>query len=471
MPDTTIVIIDDEIELLNGLKTMIGDEFPDLKVRVSTDPNFALETVRNQETSLVLTDVRMPQCDGFELLKKIKKIDPAVTVVMMTAYGSIEKAVDAVRGGSFDFICKPFNYEYLYKVIQMAIERNALIRENISLKRRFSDRVNFGSFVGQSKRMQQFYDNILAVSKTDYTVLVRGESGTGKELTAKAIHSESKRKNGPLAMINCPAIPENLLESELFGHAKGAFTGADSERIGLLVESDGGTICLDEIGDIPVSIQTKLLRFLQESEVRPLGSTKTAKVDVRVVAMTNQNLEQKIADGQFRSDLFYRLNVVTVQTPCLRDISEDLPLLVNHFVHLACVEQNISPKTVEPAVVKDLTRLLWPGNVRELQNLLRRAVMYSKSEEIVLKDIENMGLAEIESPAKSNFRFDGIEQHSYKDAKENIMRAFSTEYLNSLLKRTNGNVTKAASISSLSRAAFQKIMLRYQITAESFRGN
>jgi DNA-binding NtrC family response regulator len=272
-------------------------------------------------------------------------------------------------------------------------------------------------------------------------------------------------------MINCPAIPENLLESELFGHAKGAFTGADSERIGLLVESDGGTICLDEIGDIPVSIQTKLLRFLQESEVRPLGSTKTAKVDVRVVAMTNQNLEQKIADGQFRSDLFYRLNVVTVQTPCLRDISEDLPLLVNHFVHLACVEQNISPKSVEPAVVKDLTRLLWPGNVRELQNLLRRAVMYSKSEEIVLKDIENMGLAEIESPAKSNFRFDGIEQHSYKDAKENIMRAFSTEYLNSLLKRTNGNVTKAASISSLSRAAFQKIMLRYQITAESFRGN
>jgi len=471
MPDNTIVIIDDEIELLNGLKTMLADEFPELKVWVSTDPDFALNTVQNQETSLVLTDIQMPHCDGFELMKKIKKIDPAVTVVMMTAYGSIEKAVDAVRGGAFDFLSKPFDYKHLYKVIRMAIERNAIIRENISLKRRFSDRVNFASFVGQSKRMRQFYDNIRAVSKTDYTVLVRGESGTGKELTAKAIHNESTRMNEPIAMINCPAIPENLLESELFGHTKGAFTGADSERIGLLVESDGGTICLDEIGDIPVSIQTKLLRFLQESEVRPLGSTKTVKVDVRIVAMTNQNLEQKIADGLFRSDLFYRLNVVTVQTPCLREIREDFPLLIQHFVQLACIEQNIPPKTVEPAVVKTLAALEWPGNVRELQNLLRRAVMYSKSEEIILKDIENMGITVIEASSTSDFRFNDIAHRPYKEAKDTIMRAFSIDYLESLLKQTQGNVTKAAAISSLSRAAFQKIMLRYKITADNFRAN
>lgn len=470
MPDNTIVIIDDEIELLDALKVIISNKFPELEVWVSTDPNFALDTVQNQNTTLVMTDIRMPKIDGFELLDRIKKIDPAVTVVMMTAFGTIETAVEAVKCGAFDFITKPFDYNYLYKVIQMAIEREKIIRENISLKRRFSDRVTFANFVGQSERMRQFYGNIQAVAKTDYTVLVRGESGTGKELTAKAIHSESERKNGPIVMINCPAIPEHLLESELFGHTKGAFTGADFERVGLLIEADGGTICLDEIGDIPLSVQTKLLRFLQENEVRPLGSTKTVKVNVRIVAMTNQDLEKKIADGLFRSDLFYRLNVVTVQTPRLKDIREDFPLLVKHFVQQACTEQNIPQKSVEPSVVRALAALEWPGNVRELQNTLRRAVMYSKNEEIILQDIAEMGrMSDI--PLKIETQLSLVKHLNYKDAKDKTMQAFSTEYLGALLSQTNGNVTRAASIASLSRAAFQKIMRRYQITPDSFRSN
>lgn len=472
MPETTIVIIDDEIELLEGLKAMIGAEFPDLNVLVSTDPIFAINTVGSRETSLVITDVRMPVMDGFSLLDQIKKIDPSVTVVLMTAFGSIEAAVEAVKCGAFDFICKPFDYNYLYKSVQMAIERTTLIRENISLKRRFSDRLNFGNFVGTSKRMQHLYDNIQAVSRTDYTVLVRGESGTGKELTAKAIHKESVRRDGPLVMINCPAIPENLLESELFGHNRGAFTGADFERTGLLIEADGGTICLDEIGDIPVSIQTKLLRFLQEGEVRPLGSTKNVKVNVRIVAMTNQDLEKKIADGLFRSDLFYRLNVVTVNTPRLKDIVEDLPLLVSHFVQLACAEQNIPPKTVAPSVVKALRTRDWPGNVRELQNLLRRAVMFCSRPEITLEVMSGMDeTLQCPSVVMSNWQDEmtSYDELSYKDAKEGILRSFSKEYFRSLLEKTNGNVTKAAELSCLSRAALQKIMRRYDIQSSHYR--
>ena len=407
--------------------------------------------------------------DGMELLAKIKSADPAVSVVVMTAFGSIEMAVAAVKHGAFDFICKPFDQEAVSRIVPMGLERSELIRENITLKRRISDRINFANFVGNSEPMRKFYGHIQAVARTDYTVLVRGESGTGKELTSKAIHALSSRKDAPQVTINCPAIPEQLLESELFGHKKGAFTGADSTHPGLFEEADGGTICLDEIGDIPLSVQAKLLRVLQESEIRPVGSNKTRKVDVRVIAATNQNLEQKIAEGSFRRDLFYRLNVVTITTPTLQEIAEDIPLLANHFAQLACVEQGIPSKKITGEALAALANRSWPGNIRELQNVIRRAVLFCNEDLIGPECFGVMDRTEAASPHVGSRWDSGGKLPSYKDAKDIVLGDFSRDYVTALLEETGGNISKAAVRAEVTRAALQKIMHRYDITADNFR--
>ncbi len=436
----------------------------------TTDPSQALARIQDGEVSMVFTDIRMPGIDGMELLRRIKKIDPAVSVVVMTAFGSIEMAVEAVRQGAFDFICKPLDAEAIFKIVQIGLERSGLIRENIILKRRISDRVSFANFVGQSAPMRKFHDVIQAVARTDYTVLIRGESGTGKELTAKAIHTLSKRKEAPLVMINCPAIPEHLLESELFGHKKGAFTGADYNHVGLFDEADHGTICLDEIGDIPVSVQTKLLRVLQESEIRPIGSSKTHKIDVRVIAATNQDLEQKRERGSFRDDLFYRLNVVTIWTPTLKDIADDIPLLANHFVQMACAEQNLPPKKFTGGALTALTRRSWPGNVRELQNVVRRAVMFCQEETIGPDYLISPGRPLLADASRwGNVALPCNTEIPYKTAKDEMMGQFSRKYLSALLGLTKGNISRAAELSGISRAAFQKIMRRYDIHSDDYR--
>lgn len=465
----TIAIVDDELELATGLKELLSPKFPDIKFVAFTDPQQALALIQDNPVSMVFTDLRMPDMDGMELLSQIKAADPAVSVVVMTAFGSIEMAVSAVKHGAFDFICKPFDQDEVFRIVPNGLERSALIRENITLKRRISDRVKFANFVGKSEPMRRFYGQVQAVARTDYTVLVRGESGTGKELTSKAIHALSRRKDAPQVTINCPAIPEQLLESELFGHKKGAFTGADSTHPGLFEEADGGTICLDEIGDIPLSVQAKLLRVLQESEIRPVGSNKTRKVDVRVIAATNQNLEQKIAEGSFRSDLFYRLNVVTIWTPTLLEISEDIPLLANHFAQMACVEQNLSAKKFSGEALAALTSRAWPGNVRELQNVIRRAVLFCHED---VMGPECFG--EFDRPgANSSCAVGGglFEGHlpSYKDGKDMVMEKFSRNYLAVLLKTNHGNVSKAAIQAGITRVALQKIMHRYEIDADDFR--
>ena len=466
-----IIIVDDERELIEGLQVMLAARFPGLAITATTDPWHALARIQEEQVSMVFTDIRMPEMDGMELLKQIKKADPAISVIIMTAFGSIELAVEAVKHGAFDFICKPFDCDAISKIVQIGLERSCLIRENITLKRRISDRISFADFVGQSAPMRKFYDVIQAVARTEYTVLIRGESGTGKELTAKAIHTLSQRKDAPLVMINCPAIPEYLLESELFGHKKGAFTGADYSHVGLFDESDGGTICLDEIGDIPLSVQTKLLRVLQEGEIRPLGSTKTHKIDARVIAATNQDLERKIEDGSFRNDLFYRLNVVTIWTPTLKEIIEDIPLLANHFVQMACTEQNLPPKKFTGEALAALTRCSWPGNVRELQNVIRRAVMFCQEEMIGPEYLVSAGKPlPVDVGREGVISLIGKNGMPYKTAKDEVMSQFSRNYLAGLLGSTKGNVTKAAESSGISRVALQKIMRRYDIHPDDFRG-
>ncbi|MBW2466194.1 MAG: sigma-54-dependent Fis family transcriptional regulator, partial [Deltaproteobacteria bacterium] len=349
-----ILLVDDEKDLVNGLKRSLQRRLAGIEILTTTSPHAAIDLVSEKSVGIALLDISMPEMNGLDLLENLQKIDSRLTVIMMTAFGSIELAVEAMRRGAYDFITKPFDNDVLIRVIHKALERNRLIRENINLKNRVCEKEAFARFIGQSLPLKRFYERLKIIAKSDYTVLIRGESGTGKELAAHAVHDLSSRKNKKLVVVNCPAIPEHLLESELFGHKRGAFTGAEHDHKGMFDEADGGTICLDEIGDIPVSIQTKLLRVLQEQEIRPLGAEKSHKIDVRVVAITNQDLEMKIGERSFREDLFYRLNVMTLRTPSLVEIKEDIPLLANHFVKFVCCELDIPEKSLSKEAIKSL---------------------------------------------------------------------------------------------------------------------
>jgi transcriptional regulator with GAF, ATPase, and Fis domain len=361
---------------------------------------------------------------------------------------------------------------YLFAYRDVPLLEKTGFEENINLKNRVSEKEASARFIGQSLPFKRFYESLKTIAKSDYTVLIRGESGTGKELAAHGVHDLSSRKNKQLVVVNCPAIPEHLLESELFGHKRGAFTGADHDHKGMFDEADGGTICLDEIGDIPISIQTKLLRVLQEQEIKPLGAVKSHKVNVRVVAITNQDLEMKISERSFREDLFYRLNVVALRTPSLAEIREDIPLLANHFVRLVCRELDIPEKSLSKEAIKSLMERDWPGNVRELQNGVRHAVLFAKGEVIGPEDFKVptvMPGSSAATPFKSQVTFDKNKCESYKEAKERVVNDFTSQYVSELLESTNGNVTKAAETAGLSRAALQKIMKRFDIKSYSFR--
>ncbi len=464
-----IMIVDDEEDMLEGLKRMLHYEMPEVNVYTFSNPLGALQFVKEKPVDVALIDIRMPEMDGLELLEHLRKIDPWLTIIMITAYGTIEIAVEAIKRGAYDFVTKPFEKDALLRTLKKGRERNSLIRENMNLRQRVNEKSAFQNFVGQSLQMKKLYESIQTIALTDYTVLIRGESGTGKELAARAIHSLSKRRNRPLVIVNCPAIPEHLLESELFGHKKGAFTGANSDHVGLFEEAHKSTILLDEIGDIPVTVQTKLLRVLQDQEFKPLGARTTIKVDVRIMASTNQNLEQKIRNGSFREDLFYRLNVLTLKTPSLREIREDIPLIVNHFARKTCNELEISYKRFSIEALKILMNREWPGNVRELENFVKRTVMFCPDDVIRPEDI-----AAMDDNADTSI-FNMMKQESegiiepYKKAKDRVVNRFTFKYVSELLEKTGGNVTKAAELSGLGRTSLQKIMRRLGIKSEHYR--
>jgi len=389
----------------------------------------------------------------------------------MTAYGSIEIAVEAMQRGAYDFSTKPFNKEPLLRAVRQGLERNRLIRENRHLRLKVADSGGFAGLVGQSPPMRRLYEKIQAIASTDYTVIIRGDSGTGKELVARAIHALSKRQQRPLVTVSCPAIPEHLLESEFFGHRRGAFTGADRDHIGLFEAAHHSSLFLDEIGDIPVALQIKLLRALQEQEIKPLGSGKTLKVDVRILSSTNQDIEAKIRDRSFREDLYYRLNVVTIKTPALAEIREDIPLLANHFSRLASSELGLPPKRFTAAALEELMRRPWPGNVRELQNLVRRVVMFSP--EGIIRAAEIQTLEEVAGEADPGRTLSGAAAPEdiewYNEAKERLVQQFTLDYVSKLLAKTGGNVSKSAALSGLGRASLQKIMRRLGIKSDRYR--
>ncbi|MFZ5766784.1 MAG: sigma-54-dependent transcriptional regulator [Thermodesulfobacteriota bacterium] len=464
-----ILLVDDETDLLVGLKRMLAREFTGVEIFMETNGIKALELTGTQRFDLILIDIQMPEINGLSLLRRMLAIDPALTIIIMTGYGTIEIAVEAMKSGAYDFITKPFDRTSLFRVIGKGLELNRLLRENIRLRQCISEQQPFADFVGQSRPMQRLYHGIRTTAATDYTVLIRGESGTGKELTARAIHSLSSRRERPMVMVNCPTIPEQLLESELFGYRKGAFTGADRDREGLLVQADGSTICLDEIGDIPVSVQTKLLRFLQEREIRPVGGAGTRSVDLRIIASTNADLEKKIKDHSFREDLYYRLNVVTLRTPPLREIREDIPLLVDHFTRLVCSELGWPEKRFSLEALEALVNKEWPGNVRELQNVVRSAVLFCPEETVGIRYLRNQRAGEAVGPGRENAADRGQEVELYREAKDRVITDFTKEYVVGLLESTGGNVSKAAELSGLTRAALQKIMRRHEIVSQNFR--
>ncbi len=458
----SILIVDDEIDLLMGLKRTIQLEI-DCDIFTATSGHDALNIVKNEPIDLLLADIRMPEMDGMELFQKVKDIDPYITVVLMTAYGSIELAVQAIKGGAYDFISKPFNNDRLIHVLHKGLERNRLLRENARLSREICDKAPFQNMVGMSKPMRRVFEAIQMLARTDVTVLILGESGTGKDLAAQAIHALSKRRHRPMVTVNCPTLPESILESELFGYKKGAFTNASHDKKGLFEEADGSTIFLDEIGDLPIQIQTKLLRVLQEKEIKPLGDNKTRKVDVRIIASTNQDLQKKMEENLFREDLYYRLNVATLKMPSLREIKEDIPLLVEHFMEKSACELGIEPKMITPEALEAFFAYDWPGNIRELENTIRGINAMTPESTI---DVQHLPFKKKTSQISIK-EFDLTEP--YRVLKMRVLEEFTTKYVSNLLNKTHGNVTLAAEISGIKRQSLQKIIKKYNIPVEKFR--
>ncbi len=354
------------------------------EVEEAADGQEALEKASTFLPAVVITDLVMPRLDGLALLSALQEALPWASVIILTGHGSIETAVTAMKQGAYDYLSKPVDVPRLKLLVEKALEFRRLKEENVRLREELESRQTFGDMIGTSPTMQEIFATIEKVAATDATVLVLGESGTGKELVARAIHRASERAKGPMVTVNCAAIPRDLLESELFGHVPGAFTGAVKDKIGKFVAADGGTIFLDEIGDLSPELQAKLLRVIQEREVEPVGSNRRIAVDIRIIAATNQDLAARVGDGQFREDLYYRLNVVPITIPPLRERREDIPLLVDHFIRLFSPEK---PMTIDISVFEALTRYTWPGNVRELENIIKRMTIFARDGRVKLSDL------------------------------------------------------------------------------------
>ncbi|MGD9280077.1 MAG: sigma-54 dependent transcriptional regulator [Desulfobacterales bacterium] len=383
----TILIVDDEKNYLTILSALLEDE--GFEVLTAPGGFEALEVHKSSDLDLILTDMKMPKMDGIELLENIKESDPDLPVIMMTAHGTVDKAVEAMQKGAYTYVLKPFDNERLIIYVKKAISMYQVVKENRRLRDAVESQYRFGNLIGKSKKMRDIFDTIQKVAPAGATVLIEGESGTGKELVARSIHFNSPRREKPIVAVNCSALAENLLESELFGHEKGAFTGAVASKKGRFELADGGTLFLDEIGELSPNLQVKLLRVLQEKVFERVGGVRTISVDIRIIAATNKDLQQEMQDGRFREDLYYRLNVVHIVLPPLKERQEDIPLLVDHFIKkYASERQSAAPVT---GVDQEVDRLFfdynWPGNIRELENVIERVMILCPGEIIRVSDL------------------------------------------------------------------------------------
>jgi DNA-binding NtrC family response regulator len=463
--EKSILVVDDEPDLLGLLKRSLEPDL-DCTVFTASSGKQAFQLFSERSFDLVLLDMKMPEMDGMELLELIRRTKPDQTVIMMTAYGNIDTAVNAMQNGAYDFITKPFDHEALLIRLEKALERSALIRENLRLKSGVTTPHEFCGLVGKSPAMRQVFEVIRMVAATDLTVLITGESGTGKDLTARAVHALSSRKDKRFVAVNCPTVPEQILESELFGYKKGAFTHATRDRTGLFQEAHEGSIFLDEIGDVSPTIQTKLLRVIQEKEIKPLGDTRTLSVDVRIIASTNRNLKERIQEGAFREDFYYRLNVLPIELPPLRKRAEDIPLIADYLLQKHCIKLNRPGKMLSPELLEMLVAQQWKGNVRELENAIVQGILFSKKDLIGPEDI----IAGTRDSNVTGKHFDKqTASLSYKAAKEVVLQNFNAEYIGQILADAEGNVTRAAARCGLERQSLQQVMRRYNIQADDYR--
>jgi DNA-binding NtrC family response regulator len=460
----TLLIVDDAVDLLKGLKRLIEPELGCRVILAESAPE-ALQLMAEQKITIVLTDIRMPDVDGMQLLERIKILHSETSVILMTAYGSIDQAVDALKKGAYDFVTKPLEDQRLFHALRNCLEHQRLLHRAATLEERLHENEQLALFEGESPALQKVLATIQKIAKTDLSVLITGESGSGKELAAHTIHALSSRAKKKLIAVNCPAIPEALLESELFGHKKGAFTHATQDHKGLIEIAHGSTLFLDEIGDLPRLLQTKLLRALQEKEIKPLGDNRTRTVDVRVIASTNQDLHEKIEQGEFREDLYYRLNVVSIRMPPLREIREDIPLLAAHFLKQYVTESGLPARTLSPDAICALMDAPWKGNARELQNAIKRAAALTPSEVIGPNQFDLTGTV-MTNLAKQP---ETLSDLSYREARERVLKHFTTEFITELLVKTKGNVSNAAMLCGLERQSLQHLMRKYGLRSEIFR--
>jgi DNA-binding NtrC family response regulator len=448
MEDFPILFVDDDQQILDLVTAYLSRY--GFVVETESSGTTALKKIEMHDYAVVFTDLIMPEISGLDLLKAVKKSGALTEVIIVTGYGTIESAIESLKLGGYDYVQKPINFERIKILIERIIDKRRLEIENVLFKRRLKDRFSFDQLVGKSPKMQQIYEIIDRISASSPTVLIQGESGTGKELVANVIHQNSIRRDRPFIPVNCGAIAEGLLESELFGHIKGAFTGAIKDNIGLFKAAHGGTIFLDEIAEVQPSLQVKLLRALQERKIRPVGGTKESDIDVRVIAATNKNLEEAIRNNSFRKDLFYRLDVISINMPPLREIKDDIPNLVSHFIKKFSKDGHRHVIRVAPEVMDLLMRYDWPGNVRQLENIIERAFALGQSDTILTADLP--------SEIREYYKQTGISSPDSLNLAENekllILRA---------LRKTNGNKAEAAQLLGINITTVYRKLEKYQI--------
>ncbi len=448
-----ILIVDDDAEMVNLLEEILEKE--GYSVTKAFQGKEALQTIKDEIFDMVITDIRMPEIGGLDILRAVKKIHLETIVLLVTAFGTIETAISAMREGAYDYIAKPFRIDEIRILVKRALDQQRLMKEYAYLQAGLKEKYRLENIVGSSNEMLEVYKTVAKVSDSRSTVLITGESGTGKELIARAVHHNSSRADRPFVAIHCAALPEQLIESELFGYVKGAFTGANTAKRGMFEEADTGTCFLDEIGDIPLSTQVKLLRVLQEKEIRRIGAEQTIKVDVRIIAATNANLEKLIAEGKFREDLYYRLSVVSIHLPPLRERKEDIEPLAQHFLRKYSQESGASPKAIYPGAMELLLKYSWPGNVRELENVLERAVNLAQHELIMSEDLPDK-LREQQPAIQASLLTQKL-----------TMRDLEKQYLLQILRETEWNYTLSADRLGISVRTIQRMVLRYKLNPPS----
>lgn len=440
-----ILVVDDEVAIRKALMKFLSAH--DYQVDGASDGAEAIEMVKNEIYDLVISDLKMPNMSGIELIKQIRTINSSILVIIMTGFGTIESAVEAVKEGAFHYITKPFELDDVAMLVEKALSFRQIKSENEVLKKQVRDKYNFENIIGCSDNLKEVFEIVKKVSETDSNILILGDSGTGKELIARAIHYNSKRASRPLIPVNCGAIPENLLESELFGYVKGAFTGAVTSKTGKFEAAQGGTIFLDEIGDMSLKLQVKILRVLQEKKFEPVGSTHSTETDVRVIAATHHDLEEMVARGRFREDLYYRLNVIPVVIPPLRERIGDVPLLIKHFMELYARENKVEKPQISDVVMDLFMNYKWPGNIRELENTVERLVVLKPGARIESKDLPE----KFSQLNNASFFRNGFSIPDSGISLKNVVEEVENSLIRKALDKTNWNKNKAAHLLRLNR--------------------